>query len=88
VTTKVYKLQPFWEWRFEVSFGASISVKVLSGTAEKDGTELAQQQAYRFSGIKSKILTLQGCEIEVEGAPDDDFTAEYARPEDSPMNSY
>ncbi|KAH7353830.1 Clp1 protein [Plectosphaerella cucumerina] len=85
---RTVKLGPFWEWRFEVGFNSEIKVKLLSGTAEKDGTELAIQRPYRFSGVKTKILTLAGCELQVEGAPDDEFVAEFYNPVESPMNSY
>ncbi|GKT93303.1 pre-mRNA cleavage complex II protein Clp1 [Colletotrichum tofieldiae] len=85
--TRTIRLQPFWEWRFEVAFDTHITLKLLSGTAEKDGTELALQHAYTFAGTKSKILTLQGCELEVEGSLSDEFLAEYAKPQDSPANS-
>ncbi|KAH6685790.1 Clp1 protein [Plectosphaerella plurivora] len=85
---RTVKLGPFWEWRFEVGFNSEIKVKLLSGTAEKDGTELAAQRPYRFSGVKTKILTLAGCELQVEGSPDDEFVAEFTNPVESPMNSY
>ncbi|KAK1996045.1 pre-mRNA cleavage complex II protein Clp1 [Colletotrichum falcatum] len=86
--TRTVRLQPFWEWRFEVAFDTRVKLKLLSGTAEKDGTELALQHAYALSGVRSKILTLQGCELEVEGALAAESVAEYARPQDnSPANS-
>ncbi|KAK1580172.1 pre-mRNA cleavage complex II protein Clp1 [Colletotrichum navitas] len=85
--TRTIRLQPFWEWRFEVAFDTHIKLKLLSGTAEKDGTELALQHAYTLAGVRSKILTLQGCELEVEGGLAAESVAEYARPQDSPANS-
>ncbi|KXH36822.1 pre-mRNA cleavage complex II protein Clp1 [Colletotrichum salicis] len=85
--TRTIRLQPFWEWRFQVAFDTQITLKLLSGTAEKDGTELALQHTYTFAGTKSKILTLQGCELEVEGVLADEFVAEYSKPQDSPANS-
>jgi polyribonucleotide 5'-hydroxyl-kinase len=89
-STRCVTLQPFWEWRFEVAFGSSssITVKLLSGKAEKDGTELAIGVPYRLVGLKSKILTYHGCELEVNGPCDDEFVAEYTRPEESPTNAY
>lgn len=60
-------LHPYWEWRFKVAHDASVSVRVLSGTAERDGTELVLNRAYRLSGTLSKITTLTGCELEIEG---------------------
>ncbi|KAJ0164083.1 mRNA cleavage and polyadenylation factor CLP1 [Colletotrichum tanaceti] len=85
--TRTIRLQPFWEWRFEVAFDTRIKLKLLSGTAEKDGTELALQHTYTFGGVKSKILTLQGCELEVEGSLATESLAEYAKPQDSPANA-
>ncbi|KAM5345193.1 hypothetical protein ACJ41O_011055 [Fusarium nematophilum] len=87
-STRVVTLRPAWEWRFQVSQGSPLVVKVLSGTAEKDGVELAPRNAYSFSGVKSKILTWHGCELEIEGRCDSEFTAEYANPTDNPANAH
>ncbi|KID88219.1 pre-mRNA cleavage complex II protein Clp1 [Metarhizium guizhouense ARSEF 977] len=87
-STRIIVLKPSWEWRFEVPAGRKITVKVLSGTAEKDGVELALRNAYSFSAIKSKILTWHGCELEVDGRTDDEFVAEYASPVANPANAY
>ncbi|KAE8149157.1 putative mRNA cleavage factor complex II protein Clp1 [Aspergillus avenaceus] len=57
------------EWRFEVAFGTVIRVKLLAGTAELFGTELAPSQTYTFSGTKGAIYTWNGCTLEV-GAGD------------------
>jgi polyribonucleotide 5'-hydroxyl-kinase len=86
--TQIHKLQPLWEWRFEIAFGSHVTVKLISGKAEKDGTELAIQHPYNLSGIKSKILTFNGCELEVEGICEDEFVAEHGQPSSTPMNSY
>ncbi|GFF38019.1 hypothetical protein IFM58399_05091 [Aspergillus lentulus] len=53
------------EWRFEVAFGTAIRVKLLAGTAELFGTELAASQTYTFSGTKAAIYTWHGCTLEV-----------------------
>ncbi|KAJ5599685.1 Pre-mRNA cleavage complex II Clp1 [Penicillium hetheringtonii] len=58
-------LTPGSEWRFEVAFGHSIKVKLLTGTAEIFGTELAESQTYTFSGAKAAIYSWHGCELEV-----------------------
>lgn len=63
-------------------------LKVLSGSAEKDGTELAVQNAYSFTGIKSKILTWHGCELEIEGQTEEDSVASYASPQENPATSH
>lgn len=60
-------LHPYWEWRFKVAHDSSVSVRVVSGSAERDGTELVLNRPYRFKGTLSKITTLFGCELEVEG---------------------
>jgi polyribonucleotide 5'-hydroxyl-kinase len=62
-------------------------VRLVSGTAERDGTELALNQPYTFVRTKSKLLTWRGCSLEVSGECDD-YVAEYATPEESPMVSY
>jgi polyribonucleotide 5'-hydroxyl-kinase len=62
-------------------------VKLTSGTAERDGTELAQGKNYVFAGAKSKIFTLTGCTLEVSG-PCDDYVAETDDPDDCPAVSY
>ncbi|KAI1874957.1 uncharacterized protein JN550_002386 [Neoarthrinium moseri] len=83
-------LQPFWEYRFEVPFSSSLTIRLLSGTAEKDGTELAPKNPYTFSGTKSKINTWLGCELEVTSdnpGAYDAYTAEHAADE-SPLVSY
>ena len=64
------------EWRFEVPFGESIQLKVLSGNAEVFGTELAPQQPYNFGGTKAAVYTWHGCRIEVTGECQVDYIAE------------
>lgn len=85
--TRTVSLRPAWEWRFEVAFGARVVVKVQNGTAEKDGVELAPRNAYTFSGIKSRILTWHGCELEIEGRCDSESVAEYAGLAANPANA-
>jgi polyribonucleotide 5'-hydroxyl-kinase len=64
-----------------------LTVKLTSGTAERDGTELALGKAYVFVGAKSKIFTLTGCTLEVSG-PCEDYVAETDDPDDCPAVSY
>ena len=68
--------------------GRTVLVKLLSGAAEKDGVELAPRTAYSFSGVKSKILTWHGCDLEIEGRCDKEFAAEYASPAANPANAH
>ncbi|KYK61330.1 hypothetical protein DCS_02472 [Drechmeria coniospora] len=78
-STRTFVLQPAGEWRFQVPIGKTLSLKLLTGTAEKDGVELAPRNGYRLAGgIKSRILTWHGCELELEGRCDEESTAEYA----------
>ncbi|KAJ5279345.1 mRNA cleavage and polyadenylation factor clp1 [Penicillium angulare] len=58
-------LNPGSEWRFEVAFGHTIRVKLLTGTAELFGTELAESQTYTFTGTKAAIYTWHGCGLEI-----------------------
>ncbi|KAJ6184478.1 Pre-mRNA cleavage complex II Clp1 [Penicillium mononematosum] len=58
-------LNPGSEWRFEVAFGHIIKVKLLNGTAELFGTELAESQTYTFTGTKAAIFTWHGCALEI-----------------------
>lgn len=50
-----------------------------AGTAERDGTELALGRFYSFKGIMSKISTVEGCILTVEGECDSDHVAEGAQ---------
>jgi len=77
-------LRPFWEWRFDLPHNnSSVSVRLVNGTAERDGTELALNHTYTFSRTKSKILTYSGCTLEISGQCND-HVAQYATPEESP----
>lgn len=62
-----------------------VTVRLLSGTAERDGTELAQNHVYTFPrNTRSKLLTYNGATLEVTGECAVDRVVEYARPEESP----
>ncbi|KAI8060129.1 Pre-mRNA cleavage complex II protein Clp1-domain-containing protein [Gongronella butleri] len=76
-------LEPDSEFRFEVDFEAKASIKLVKGTAEIFGTELAQGVEYTFSGRKAAIYTWHGCTLDVQGT----FLVEYTANE-TPMNSY
>jgi polyribonucleotide 5'-hydroxyl-kinase len=87
-STRTVALQPAWEWRFEVSAASAVAVKLVAGTAEKDGVELALRGTYALAGTKGKITTWHGCTLEIDGRCDDDFVAEYASPQANPAASY
>ncbi|AEO66521.1 uncharacterized protein THITE_2114661 [Thermothielavioides terrestris NRRL 8126] len=62
------------------------TVRLVSGTAERDGTELAQNRAYALPrNCKSKILTYTGAVLEVAGPACDGYVARCAAPQDSPQ---
>lgn len=68
-TTTIVTLQQFWEYRFEVPASTTLTIRLLKGLAEKDGTELAPNTPYVFTRTKSKINTWHSCELEVS-SPD------------------
>lgn len=86
-TTEI--LEPFWEYRFEVPHGSTLDMKLISGTAEKDGTELAPNTPYTFTATKSKINTWHGCTLEISSPTGnyDAYTSELTA-EETPMVSY
>ncbi|CAD6504722.1 BgTH12-00227 [Blumeria graminis f. sp. triticale] len=81
-TVAIHELQPNTEWRFEVALTDRIQLKVLTGTAEIFGTELALNHNYQFQGTKSSLFTWHGCRIEVRG-PCEEYMAE-----ETPMIQY
>ncbi|KAL8800829.1 MAG: hypothetical protein Q9182_004889 [Xanthomendoza sp. 2 TL-2023] len=83
LSTAVHHLPGGTEWRFEVAFGSNVEIRLLSGSAEIFGTELAQKQPYTFSGTKGAIYTWHGCTIEVAGECQVEYLAE-----ETPMVSY
>jgi polyribonucleotide 5'-hydroxyl-kinase len=65
--------------------GGTTTVRLVAGTAERDGTELAQNRTYVLPrNTKSKLLTYTGATLEVAGNCTD-YVAQYAAPEDSPQ---
>lgn len=71
------------EFRFEVDFNSKVQIKLVKGTAEIFGTELAIGIAYNFTGRKAAVYTWHGCTLEVIGT----FSVEYVANE-TPMTSY
>ncbi|KAH6632177.1 Pre-mRNA cleavage complex II protein Clp1-domain-containing protein [Chaetomium tenue] len=65
--------------------GGGATVRLTSGTAERDGTELALNRTYTFPrNTQSKLLTYTGATLEVSGAFVDSVT-QYPAPEASPQ---
>ncbi|KAI8647042.1 Pre-mRNA cleavage complex II protein Clp1-domain-containing protein [Parasitella parasitica] len=76
-------LEPDHEFRFEVEFNTKAQLKLVKGTAEIFGTELAVGITYTFTGRKAAVYTWHGCTLEVKGT----FLVEYTANE-TPMTSY
>ncbi|KAK3353269.1 Pre-mRNA cleavage complex II protein Clp1-domain-containing protein [Lasiosphaeria hispida] len=82
---RIILLKPLWEYRFSVPRNSpGVGVRLLTGTADRDGTELALNRTYTFQRTRSKISTYQGCTLEISGGPVDDYVKDYADPSDSP----
>ncbi|KAF2103595.1 mRNA cleavage and polyadenylation factor IA/II complex [Rhizodiscina lignyota] len=64
------------EYRFEVPFARTLRIKLLTGTAELFGSELAPGREYTFTGLKGAIFTYHGCELEIYGAVENDYVGE------------
>ncbi|KAH6614287.1 Pre-mRNA cleavage complex II protein Clp1-domain-containing protein [Boeremia exigua] len=71
------------EYRFEVGFSRTLTVRLRSGTAEYFGTELAPSTTYSFQGTKGAIYTWHGCKLELGGEVESDYVAE-----ETPMISH
>lgn len=74
--TRTQELSANTEYRFEVSFARSLTIKLISGTAEFFGTELAPSATYTFSGTKGAVFTWHGCKFEVGGEAESEYVAE------------
>lgn len=81
--TRTQDLTANTEYRFEVGFSQTISIKLQSGTAEFFGTELAPATTYIFQGTKGAIFTWHGCTLDIGGQVESDYVAE-----ETPMMSY
>ena len=74
--TRVQTLKANTEFRFEVSFTSTAKIRLVSGTAELFGTELAPNVPFTFSGSKAAIFTWHGCTLEVDGNTESEYIAE------------
>ncbi|KAG9197967.1 Cleavage polyadenylation factor subunit clp1 [Epicoccum nigrum] len=81
--TREQDLPPNTEYRFEVGFARTLTVRLRSGTAEYFGTELAPSTTYSFQGAKGAIYTWHGCRLELGGEVESDYVAE-----ETPMTSH
>ncbi|CDH48990.1 polyribonucleotide 5-hydroxyl-kinase clp1 [Lichtheimia corymbifera JMRC:FSU:9682] len=81
--TRTVDLESDHEFRFEVEFNKKVQIKLLKGTAEIFGTEIAVGVSYTFTGRKVAVYTWHGCALEITG----EFLVEYTANE-TPMTSY
>ncbi|ORY09668.1 mRNA cleavage and polyadenylation factor IA/II complex [Clohesyomyces aquaticus] len=81
--TRSQDLLPCSEYRFEVPFTRSLTIRLLSGTAEFFGTELAPSSTYAFTGTKGAVYTWRGCRLEIGGLAESEYTSE-----ETQMSSY
>ncbi|KAF2395628.1 Clp1-domain-containing protein [Trichodelitschia bisporula] len=82
-TSRTHTLPPRTEYRFESPPHSPLTIKLLSGTAELFGTELAPQVPYNFQHAKGAVYTWHGCVLEITGAADGEYVAE-----ETPMGQY
>lgn len=64
------------EYRFEVSFSRTLTIKLVSGNAEFFGTELGPATTYTFRGTKGAVFTWHGCRLEIGGEAESEYVAE------------
>eukprot|EP01114_Cavostelium_apophysatum_P001760 TRINITY_DN11535_c0_g1_i1.p1 TRINITY_DN11535_c0_g1~~TRINITY_DN11535_c0_g1_i1.p1 ORF type:complete len:477 (-),score=26.17 TRINITY_DN11535_c0_g1_i1:159-1460(-) len=64
---KTIELERESELRFETEYNSQAFVKLISGTAEYFGTELAALREYSISGSKGAIFTYHGATLELYG---------------------
>ena len=65
--TETHALQALWEYRFSVAQGSTLTVRLASGTAERDGTELASSGL--GLSIVAAIATAHGGHADLSAAP-------------------
>lgn len=64
------------EYRFEVSFSRTLTIRLRTGTAEFFGTELGPSTTYSFKGTKGAIYTWHGCSLDIGGEAESEYVAE------------
>ncbi|CAI5522639.1 unnamed protein product [Closterium sp. Naga37s-1] len=69
-SVRQFRLERETELRVEVEWDAKLTVKLVSGTAEIFGSEIAVGQNVTFDGgEKLAVFTWHGCSLEVRGSP-------------------
>lgn len=86
--TRTIHLNAGCEFRFEIPFTTTTTIKLLpsppaqdtagalTGTAEIFGTELSPGREYAFCGAKAAVYTHHGCSLAVTGACESEYVAE------------
>lgn len=69
------ELPPRSELRFEVGTNKQYHIRLLRGTAEIFGTELAPSNTHTFSGTKGAVFTWHGCALELLGEVESEYVA-------------
>ncbi|KAF5735519.1 hypothetical protein HS088_TW15G01026 [Tripterygium wilfordii] len=83
-TTKQVKLEKESELRIEVANNTPLRLRLLSGTAEIFGSELAPENWLTFPpSLKFAVFSWSGATIEMDGPTETDYTAD-----ETPMVSY
>ncbi|KAF2473812.1 mRNA cleavage and polyadenylation factor IA/II complex [Lindgomyces ingoldianus] len=76
IVTRTQDLLACSEYRFEVPFTRTLTIRLLTGTAEFFGTELAPSSTYTFTGTKGAVYTWRGCKLEIGGLAESEYTSE------------
>ena len=76
-------LQANEEFRFEVAAGTSVTLTIVSGSAEVFGAEMVEGRAYSFTGTQQAVFTWSGCTLEIQGQCGHSYVAA-----ETPMTSY
>jgi len=66
-TPQTVEIDAEHELRFEADFDQTVIIKMVQGTGEFFGAELAVDREYIFSGSKGAIFTWHGCTLEIYG---------------------
>lgn len=69
---------PKGEFRFEVSFYEAVLLKLVSGTAEIYGSELAPGRDYELTGVKYAVFSYEGAVLQVKGVCEVEYVSEEA----------
>jgi polyribonucleotide 5'-hydroxyl-kinase len=81
---KVWSLNKENELRIEIPEDCYVTIKLLSGSAEVFGTEIAQNKEYTFRFVNVAVYTWYGCQIETSEGPGCSIYAQ----DTTPMTAY